>query len=282
MAGALQCPACGHKHRLDRFPGAPTFRCARCRRMLRTPPEFRRPEPGAPPRAGPGTRVRPLPSRVQRGGAAATDRTAVLPAPAAPARAPVPGLGATRSAAPLARRDSLPVPAPLRALVWVLAVGLSGVVVFWTARQVRWLSGDRLIDMMTGHGFGRYSRVLAVVPVWALLAAVLATVGVEAARTAIARRRGVALAGFAPDVLARRARGGRGGPARAPVPTSSPRARTAPVPPGHTPTRPPAAPNPVSGPAPPPRTERGDDEVDAPAPEPAQRPRRIPRRGVAS
>ena len=44
MASALQCPACGHKHRLSALTGDPIFACEQCGRLLKTPAEYRRPE----------------------------------------------------------------------------------------------------------------------------------------------------------------------------------------------------------------------------------------------
>ena len=37
MAHALECPACGARHRLDTLPEAPTFRCDRCGQVLKVP-----------------------------------------------------------------------------------------------------------------------------------------------------------------------------------------------------------------------------------------------------
>ncbi len=37
MAKALECPACGAKHRLDTLPDGPTFRCSQCGQVLKIP-----------------------------------------------------------------------------------------------------------------------------------------------------------------------------------------------------------------------------------------------------
>ncbi len=41
MAKALECPACGAKHRLDRLEPSPTFRCERCGQTLKVPTSVR-------------------------------------------------------------------------------------------------------------------------------------------------------------------------------------------------------------------------------------------------
>jgi hypothetical protein len=255
VPNALQCPACGYKHRLSGLSGDPIFTCSECGRLLKTPAEYRRPEP-----SGPGEPPRPSASaRVTRGGSAARDRTAVQPSP-------------RPAAAPPRRRPRRPGPAtdtalPLRILAWVVAFGVGAVVVRWFARVTGWLTGDSVIDIITGNGIMRYVRVLTVVPFWALVVTGLATLFIDGGRW-LARRRAIA-AGRAVPPAKRAPRPEPGRPA-------GPR-RPAPEPAADVPARAPAAPAP---PAP----------ARQPAPKPAAaptgaagapRPRRIPRRDVS-
>lgn len=270
MASALQCPACGYKHRLSALSGDPVFSCVQCGRLLKTPAEYLRPEP-----SGPSAPPRPSSNaRVQRGGSAARDQTSVIPA-AGTARAP----GPTRPAPPGSRRPGprpqAPVALPLRILAWIAAIVLGAYIVRWFARAVGWLTGDSLIDVITGSGIGRYLRVFALVPFWALAATLLATLLIEGGRW-FARRRSLS----------------PGHPARPP-------ARRVPV--AKQPAQPkqPKQPKPQSPrprqPAPRPATQNPvAQEPRAPSPSPAAaetrapsgaagapRPRRIPRRDVS-
>ena len=45
MASALQCPACGHKHRLSELTGDPIFSCEQCGRHSRCPTASRKMPP---------------------------------------------------------------------------------------------------------------------------------------------------------------------------------------------------------------------------------------------
>jgi hypothetical protein len=203
MASALQCPACGHKHRLSQLTGDPIFSCENCGRLLKTPMEYRRPEPSAP---APSRPVSQSPSRsrskVQRGGSAARDETSVIPAagaaaagaaasaprapkppkapkvPKAPRPAPGPGRGTTPAALGL----------PIMILGWVAAIVLGGIIVRYVAKWTGLLTGDSVIDLITGSGFGRYLRLFAVVPFWALAAAGLMTLFIEGGRRWQARQ----------------------------------------------------------------------------------------------
>ena len=48
MARALECPACGHRHRLDTIPASATFRCEQCGQVLKAPAAVSS-QPDAPP-----------------------------------------------------------------------------------------------------------------------------------------------------------------------------------------------------------------------------------------
>ncbi len=175
MASALQCPACGFKHRLSALSGEPVFSCVQCGRLLKTPAEYLRPEP-----SGPSEPPRPSSgARVQRGGSATRDQTSVIPAG---------GRVEPKLRRPAPRSGPVAVPLPLRILAWVIAVGLGAYIVRWLARTIGWLTGDSLIDVITGSGIGRYLRVFALVPFWALATALLATLFIEGGRWWIRRR----------------------------------------------------------------------------------------------
>jgi hypothetical protein len=75
-----------------------------------------------------------------------------------------------------------------RLVVWFVAVTLALVVSVWLARVTGWLSGERLVDAFTGSGFGRYARILALAPVWALLTALFVSLLIEADRILTRRR----------------------------------------------------------------------------------------------
>jgi hypothetical protein len=113
MARALECPACGHRHRLDAIPASATFRCEQCGQALKAPTTVSS-HPDAP---APPARATAPPSRA----AEPTGRTAASAASAAPAAA-----GATAAVAPARRPADAPVAdrtrsAPVRAAAGVSA-----------------------------------------------------------------------------------------------------------------------------------------------------------------
>lgn len=183
MASALQCPACGYKHRLSGLSGEPVFGCEQCGRLLKTPAEYLRPEP-----SGPSEPPRPSATqRVQRGGSATRDQTSVIPASGSAGAA---GAAAVRPRRP-GPRPAASVPLPLRILAWIAAIVIGAYIVRWLARAVGWLTGNSLIDVITGSGIGRYFRIFALVPFWALASALLATLFIEGGRWWARRRRGM-------------------------------------------------------------------------------------------
>ncbi len=200
MAKGLQCPGCGHKHRLDRLPSTATFRCTGCGQLLRNPARASVPS-GAPGRGvgAPGTRAAP---------SAEADRTAVMVAPPmasprAPAgvRPPAPSVSAapgsdaaSPGAAPAGGDPGARMSRVLRFLVWVLAVPLGGAVALLGARLIGFVDGSRLIDMISGDGgWSRYTRAFVLVPIWALISAGLVQ-GAEHLRNRLRARRAAAAA----------------------------------------------------------------------------------------
>jgi hypothetical protein len=67
-------------------------------------------------------------------------------------------------------------PFVLRVIAWIVSVPVGFVVVIVAARKSGWLSGQRLVDVVTtGEGIRRYFqwRVLVLAPVWAVITTVL-------------------------------------------------------------------------------------------------------------
>src|ERR1700731_2307498 len=71
MAQALECPACGAKHRLDHLPDTPTFRCDRCGQVLKMPTPVTTGGPPPPPHAAGAAPAAPPPRRRPAGDAPA-------------------------------------------------------------------------------------------------------------------------------------------------------------------------------------------------------------------
>jgi hypothetical protein len=282
MASALQCPACGHKHRLTELSGDPVFACEQCGRLLKTPLEYRRPEPSAPSAGPPSNGAKRVPR-----GSAARDQTAVVRPTRAPAASPV-APAAAAAATPRSTRRSGPRPPssmamPLQILAWVVAVILGGIIIRYLGKATGLVTGDSVIDILTGTGWGRYLRVFALVPFWALATAGLMTGFVEGMRVWGERRRSMPSGRPAPSRAAAPSAAAAGAatstkraptpkPAPAPKPPPAPKAkRPAPKSPSPSPTRTRTqAPAPAPAPAP---VDNGAATTDAP------RPRRIPKRG---
>jgi hypothetical protein len=209
MARALECPACGARHRLDSLPATPTFRCERCGQVLKAPVSVSS-QPGAPPpparsaartSTGAPAPVAPPPRRT----APVTD------APAATRRAPAASaaaVSATVSATPNAENGSEPprgrrgAPPPTaapstrskvhwywRLLAWIVAVPLGFVLTAWPAYKFGFIKKDDLLDIFVGTGIGRYVRLGIVTLAWALVTALLVQLFVEGGRVRAARRR---------------------------------------------------------------------------------------------
>src|SRR3954447_17044952 len=87
MALALECPACGAKHRVENLSDAPTFRCDRCGQVLKMPTPVTTGGPPPPTRAGASAAT------------AATAATGAAPAVAPPPRRRTPDAVGTPSVA---------------------------------------------------------------------------------------------------------------------------------------------------------------------------------------
>jgi hypothetical protein len=210
MARALECPACGARHRLDNIPDSSTFRCDRCGQVLKVPPPVSTGGPPPPPRTGGPPPVAPPPRR--RDPAAPGDTSAQPATRAAPISTPA-AVSATVSAnGPAAettdrkRRGRPPTPAAPRSpksnrvpwywrlLAWVAAVPLGFLITAWPAYELGFIKKDDVLDIFVGTGSGRYVRLAIATAVWALVTALLVQLFVEGARAWAARRRARAVA----------------------------------------------------------------------------------------
>jgi hypothetical protein len=208
MARALECPACGARHRLDSLPDTATFRCERCGQVLKAPVAVSS-DPSAPPppartaaaRTGAPAPVAPPPRRT----APIPDTTAATrKAPAASAAAVSATVSATPSAengkdAARGRRGAPPPTATpasrskvhwyWRLLAWIVAVPLGFLLTAWPAYEFGFIKKDDLLDIFVGTGLGRYVRLAIVTLAWALVTALLVQLFVEGGRVRAARRR---------------------------------------------------------------------------------------------
>ena len=224
MARALECPACGHRHRLDTLPASGTFRCENCGQVLKAPTAVAS-DPGAPPpparsarptSTGAPASVAPPPRRRPAAAAAATSTDAPVD-PSAPRGAPARNVAAVSATAAAVDsngngraeaaggerrgpRRGRPTPAPTvsdrknvhwywRLLAWIVAVPLAFLVTAWPAYKFGFISKDDLLDIFVGRGIGRYVRLGIVTLVWALATALLVQLLVEGGRIWAARRR---------------------------------------------------------------------------------------------
>jgi hypothetical protein len=212
MARALECPACGARHRLDAVPASSTFRCDQCGQVLKAPASVSS-DPSAPP---PPARNRgavtgspaPVPPPQRRGTAPAGADPATR---AAPVRAA--GVSATVAATAATAADddgdrtgrerkrtlqAVPTPTPIkrskvawywRILAWIVAVPLGFVLTGWPAYKLGFIKKDDLLNIFVGTGIGRYVRLGIVTLVWAVVTALLVQLFVEGGRAWANRRR---------------------------------------------------------------------------------------------
>ncbi len=263
MATALQCPACGFKHRLDAVADTPVFACTRCERQLKLPAQFRNGATARPGEAAQPRSKNPSPS-TSRG------------TPASGSAGAAPPRRSTRASAGYAG----PARIPLKILVWVFAFVLGAGVVRVLASWTGFVDTNTFLDLMLDHSFSTYWRLLVLIPVWAFFATLFATAFIEGPGW-WARR---SLPSTKPTIKRRL-------PAAAPTPesaraTSAPSPARQPNPPA--PRRVPARRDVEATGAPSASSSTGRSvnpssaRVEDAAPTGAQRPRRIPRRDTAS
>jgi hypothetical protein len=200
MARALECPACGARHRLETLPESPTFRCEQCGQVLKVPSSVSS-DPAAPlppsRASGPAT-VAPPPRRRDPDAPAGAQPTTVSPAAVSatvaatadpeaadarrnggPGASPAPGAPAKRSR----------VAWYWRLIAWIVAVPIAFFFSAWPAYQLGFISKDDLLDIFVGTGVGRYLRLGIVTFAWAIVTALLVQLFVEGGRVRAARRR---------------------------------------------------------------------------------------------
>ncbi|HEV7524452.1 MAG TPA: hypothetical protein VGP92_05770 [Acidimicrobiia bacterium] len=181
MAPVLQCPDCGEKHPLSRVPDAGAFACDGCGRVLKVPEAVgqRRAAAAAaaaapPPVPTPAVRPTPVASAVANPNAAAPESaTRAVPAVDEQALGALSGRTGRRPTARLA-----PVPRWMRLLLWFVAVPLSFMFVFLTARAVGMFTTNQLSDVFLANNTGRFVPVARLLPFVALMTAVLVHGGV--------------------------------------------------------------------------------------------------------
>jgi hypothetical protein len=225
MARALECPACGHRHRLDTIPAAATFRCEQCGQVLKAPSPVSS-QPGAPPPPARSTTTAPVRTGAPAAPAPPPRRTRTEPdddgatraapvrtaagvsavvaanAEADPPNGSAPAGGGERRARRSRSVSAAPAPAAApaaaprtkvhwywRLVAWVVAVPLAFVVTAWPAYKFGFIEKDDLLDIFVGTGIGRYVRLGIVTLVWAVVTALLVQLFVEGGRARANRRR---------------------------------------------------------------------------------------------
>jgi hypothetical protein len=85
--------------------------------------------------------------------------------------------------------DRGPLPLALRIGVWVVALPLGLAIVGIPARQLGYLSSQKLLDVIVKRDLGRFLPIVVVIALWALVTALLVTLFVEGGRRVLSRRR---------------------------------------------------------------------------------------------
>lgn len=227
MARALQCPDCGHREPIDNVIDVDEFRCQGCGRALKVPPQVKPVGVGAAAAAPPvATRApeldpRPAPSSLDSSssgptssvpsasGAPDAEFAGVATAPPVDAQTRVlaraqteggeidgtaPGDDAVLPRARRGRRALPPVqavvlPRVLRLVIWavMLPVGLGGT--FFAALRTDWLSRDDLLGTIGEADWSRFVPIAWLMPVAAIIVALLVHCTVIVLEQLVARRR---------------------------------------------------------------------------------------------
>lgn len=192
MAQALQCPQCGHKHRLDALgPLGATIRCERCAQALRVPEQFRAPEAvavsaGATSTAGAPSGVDATVLDLENSLIMAAIRPDGGPSPRSP-RASVSAI----EKAP-GRPHTVFDVRVVRMLVWVVATAVGAFVISALGRRLGYLTKDQGLEIVNGDSIlARYGRLAILVVIWAVTTATLVHACIEGGRALIARQRAV-------------------------------------------------------------------------------------------
>ena len=215
MATALQCPACGQKHRLDGPRDEASFPCSSCGQPLKVPAQFRAGATSAPAAAAaPLAATAPLTSRPIIG----HNQHKLKSTPAAPAPAeafehdgydddfghepvedefyedvPVGGGGAKQAIGAKVRltrsqrRAVMDRPLPWwgRLLSWLVAFPIAACLTLVPMRLVHFFSGSYLLGLISESGISKYGRLAIALIAWALVTALI----VQAISWFVRRRR---------------------------------------------------------------------------------------------
>ena len=220
MARALQCPDCGHREPIDNVSDVEQFRCHGCGRALKVPPEFLpagvgaqpaadhgQPQVGAPPEpAIGGIDGTELLDRVGASGGSgeAASADAVTSAVASPApnrvlaragdeilapatheRVPSRAERAERAAAIYDR----PLPLAARLAVWIVWLPLGLAATYGFAIKAEWINQDQLFDAVGEVTWGRFLPIARILPLAAIVIALLVHVTILGLETVAGRRR---------------------------------------------------------------------------------------------
>ena len=123
--------------------------------------------------------------------AAAAGGTAVIaPDSVPPPAIPKDGGGRSRRRGADASTGREALPLWLRITVWVIALPLGLLVVGLPARQLGYLTSQKLLDVIVKRDLGRFVPIIVVVALWALVTAVLVTILIEGGRRWMLHRQG--------------------------------------------------------------------------------------------
>jgi hypothetical protein len=204
MAKALECPACGAKHRLDGLEPSTTFRCEQCGQTLKVPASLAavRADADAVPNLASATptatqsatsTVAPPPRR-RTSNASATREIIGVSAALDPETAEdsTNGQETREKKRKRTRASSAPrrrVHWYWRVVAWLVAVPLGFVITAWPAYEFSLIKKDDVLDVFVGSGTGRYTRLAIGTLVWALVTALLVQLFIEGGRLWADRRR---------------------------------------------------------------------------------------------
>jgi len=202
MAKALECPACGAKHRLDGLEPSTTFRCEQCGQTLKVPASIAavraeaNGEPNLSRATSSGTSTVPPPPRRTAPGMSPTREVVGVSATIATSTVDDNGDAPPQEERSRRTRERRPSGSPRRRVhwywrivAWVVAVPLGFVITAWPAYELNLIKKDDVLDVFVGSGTGRYTRLAIGTLVWALVTALLVQLFIEGGRVWSDRRR---------------------------------------------------------------------------------------------
>ena len=189
MAPILQCPDCGTKHPLDDVPDTGSFACRGCGRVLKVPESVGNRARGGQPAPAPTPADVVVPPTAPNDTAA----TRALPTVTTNRSKPTSPSKAQPASAPGVARPALgSVPWWMRLLLWVVAIPIGFVLVFFAARVLGYFTSAQLSDLFLASSRNRFWPVARLLPFVALVIALLVQGGVYAIARLRARRSGAA------------------------------------------------------------------------------------------